>query len=162
MHICALNIKEFFFFAPPGTSFYPFGVILSLWKMHTIREREIKQIRKIIVMNKMKGIKGTKNWGVLHWILTPSCLPWLKEWKQISYSLSLFFFLLYLSWTGNEGLSHYPCVSRGYGCSKLRFHFPWSLVFKSPIRNWKGKRKTEYNPQCTDNFSLPLFQIDSR
>ena len=37
-------------------------------------------------------------------------------------------------------------------------HFSWSLVFKSPIRNWKGKRKTECNPQCTDNLSLLSFK----
>lgn len=121
-------------------------------------------MRKIIVINKMKGIKGTKNWGVLHWILTPSCLHWLKEWKKKKTKLQpLLIFLSSLPQSDWEWRTvSLPLCEQWVWMLKASWsHFLWSLVFKSPIRNWKEKRKTECNPQCTDNFSLPLFQIDS-
>ena len=108
----------------------------------------------------MKGIKGTKNWGVLHWILTPSCLHWLKEWKKKKNQATASpYFSLFSTSVGLGRTVSLPLCEQWVWMLKASWsHFLWSLVFKSPIRNWKEKRKTECNPQCTDNFSLPLFQ----
>lgn len=89
-----------------------------------------------------------------------ACTDWKNEKKknkQTSYSLSLFFFLLYLSWTGNEGLFHYPCVSSGYGCSKLLgpiFPEAWCLNLPSETEKEKERLNVIHNVQIISLFSL--------